>query len=183
MKKTDGYNLFNVLISLTIVLMLSGITFFYWRDYHENLELKRAKIEIYEFFSTYSTKAFTQNTGYHIKMDFLKREFEAYSENSTKLETLKLPKNLKYATVFENMKQDYFEASITQTGNITPSFSIYIFNYKDIAKYRVSFYGFGLIKYLKINIYKNLKDKNATYKNITDFHKNWNSLSPNWKEE
>ena len=72
---------------------------------------------------------------------------------------------------------------ITKDGNITPSFSIYIFGYDDIARYRISFYGFDMVKFMKINIYRNMKNKKVKYDNIVSYHEKFAYEEDEWKKE
>ena len=86
-------------------------------------------------------------------------------------------------TTYGIKAQEKFNAKITSHGNITPSFSIYIFDYNDIAQYRISFYGFDLIKYMQINVYRNINDTTPKYNTILNFHNKWTTTNPKWKEE
>lgn len=183
MNKNKGLFLYDLLIKITLFILISNLGFLKWKDYQEKILIEQTKVNIYELFSTYGVKASNLNEKYFIKMDYLKKEIVILSLTRKKLETLYLPKNLRYTTIFNNLKQDIFEAEITTTGNITPSFSIYIFDSNNIARYRISLYSFDIIKYLKINIYKNLNDNKAIYNNISNFHKIWTTTSKGWKEE
>ena len=85
--------------------------------------------------------------------------------------------------VYNKENVEKFEVKITRDGNITPSFSIYIFGYDDIARYRISFYGFDMIKFMKINVYKNIKNKKAKYKDIVSYHEKFAYEEDGWKKE
>lgn len=183
MKKNKGFQLINVLVSMGILLLISSLGFVTWRNYKENFELKQAKIEIYELFSTYSLRSLNTYQKYYIDLNFLEKKIKVYSNSRDIVEILKLPKKLNYTIVIKGKKQDFYSAHITENGNISPSFSLYIFGYDNIARYRISFYGFDIIKYMKINIYKNLNDKHVTLQTINDFHNSWTTANTNWKEE
>ena len=43
-----------------------------------------------------------------------------------------LPKKLKYSSVFDNEMVEKLDVKVTKHGNITPSFSLYIFGYDEI---------------------------------------------------
>lgn len=183
MKKSRGFSLVNILISISIALMILTLGYVCYRDFLEQQEIKRAKVEIYELFTTYSAKAFNDRITLSIKLDYLTKEITVYKYSVVPIEIINLPKNLKYATIFDGDKVDIFTGNITKNGNITPSFSVYIFDYDDIAQYRISFYGFDILKYMKINIYRNRGDKTSTYSNILTFHKKWSTDNPKWEEE
>lgn len=43
-----------------------------------------------------------------------------------------------------------------------------------MAKYRIiSFYGFDIVKFMKINVYRNIKNKKAKYENIVSYHESF----------
>ena len=175
MKNKKAFYLTNILFKISIVLILINIGFVHINRQNEKREMKEAKIIIYDTFKTYSTKALGKHKEYIVHLDYGTREISVKTTTKKIIEKIPLPKKLYYVTVFrtENSterKRSEFEAKITNNGNITPSFSIYIFDYKKIARYRISCYGFQTIKFMKINIYKNSKDKTATYKNIVRYH-------------
>lgn len=183
MKKRRAFYFIEILIQISFVLLLLSLSFIYFKNLIEREELIKAKTEIYEVFTTYATKAFNSRTNYDVKLDYLKKEIIISEMSVIDREIIYLPKKLRYLTIFDKQIQTRFNAKITSNGNISPSFSIYIFDYNDIAKYRISFYGFDLIKYMQINIYKNIDDKTAKYSNILDFHNKWTTTNPKWTEE
>lgn len=183
MKNTKGFYLIEVLIVITLVLIIFSTGGIYLKKIKEKEELRKAKVILIETFTTYSTKALSLNKKYKLKFNYEKKEIEIKDKYFRLIERIYLPKTLKYITIFNKNTQLYFSAKLTNNGNITPSFTIYIFDYKDIARYRVSLYSFELIKHLQINIYKNVGDTDATYENILNFHKNWKKENINWKEE
>lgn len=183
MKNKKAFYLTDILIGISIFLLVTNIGFICIRKIKEEREINTAKILIYETFSTYATKAFYDKKIHYIKLDYTTKRLYVQSVFYDLIEVVQLPENLNYATIFDKKVQTEHLAKITRYGNITPSFSIYIFGYNDIAKYRISFYGFDIIKYMKINIYKNKNDKNATYVNIHNFHKKWDGNSLSWVEE
>lgn len=183
MRKNKGFYLLNILISITLTLLFLTCGYICLRNYVEKQEIEKAKIEIYELFSTYTTKASNDKIELHVKLDYLKKEITVYKFMIIPIERRYLPKNLNYVTIFDSDVVDFFTGKITKNGNITPSFSIYIFDYDDIAQYRISFYGFEILKYMKINIYKNKGDKTPKYKDILKFHKNWTTHDEKWEEQ
>lgn len=183
MTKNKGFYLINTLISISLILLLSTFGYVCFRNYIEMQEINRAKVEIYELFTTYSTKAFNDGKVLNVKLDYIKKEIVVYEYGVVPIDIVKLPKNLNYLTIFDRDVVQIFTGKITKNGNITPSFSIYIFDSKNIAQYRISLYGFEIIKYMKINIYRNKGDKKANYDNILRFHREWDTNNPKWEEE
>lgn len=186
MKKTKGFYLINIIISISIFLILLNLGGIYLRNQREKQELKEAKTKIYDMFTTYRTLALNSSQRYYLSFDYTKKIITISTRKIKILKVIQLPSNLKYITIFHKKVQNNFLSEITPNGNITPSFSIYIFDYNDIARYRISLYGFELIKYFKINIYKNNEDKKVKYSTILNFHKKWAENIKNnkkWKEE
>lgn len=175
MKNRKGFYLANILFKISIVLLLINIGFAHINRQNEKKEIIEAKVKIYDTFSTYANMALENHQGYTIILDYKTKEIRVYTNADKLIEKTLLPKNLYYTTVFKEKnsfrkKQSEFEATITKNGNITPSFSVYIFDYSKIARSRISFYGFQTIKFIKINLYKNHRDKKATYENIVAYH-------------
>ncbi|STO30711.1 Uncharacterised protein [Fusobacterium necrogenes] len=183
MKNRKGFYFIDTLFQISLVLLLLSFGLIYFRKLIEREELIKAKTEIYEVFTTYAIKAFNSRTSYDIELDYLKKKITISKMSVIDKEVIHLPRKLKYISIFEKQTQVKFKSKITSNGNITPSFSIYIFGYDNIAKYRISFYGFDLIKYMQINVYKNIDDKTAKYDNILLFHNKWTTANPKWKEE
>ena len=186
MKKTKGFYLINIIISLSLFLILLNIGGIYLKYQREKHELKEARIKICEIFTTYRTKALNLNKRYFLSFDYRRKIVTIFTKRDRIIKIIQLPTKLEYITIFDKEVQKIFFAEITPNGNITPSFSVYIFDYKNIARYRISLYGFELIKYFKINIYKNNEDNKVKYDNILKFHKKWAENIKNnekWEEE
>jgi len=108
------------------------------------------------------------------------------SDKTLQSKDIELPKNLIYFhTYTSNLKN--FKFSFTKNGNISKSFSIYIFNKEKKVRYKLSFYGFDRSKFLKINSYRKKKNNEINYSNIADYHKNTNedreSFYKDWRKE
>lgn len=183
MMKNRGIYLVNILVGISITLIMLTFGYTLLRNVVESLEIRRAKTELYEIFTTYSTKSFYDRKERSIKLDYLKKEVTVYEYGVVPVEILALPKSLNYVTIFDKDPVTKFTGEITKNGNITPSFSIYIFDYDNIAQYRISLYGFDIIKYMRINIYRNCGDSSPKYDRISAFHREWTTNNPKWKEE
>lgn len=168
-------------ITVSLIFAFVNLGVFFVREQQEKTLLKEAKYKIIEVFYGYSEKAMLEKRIYRIKADYKEKTLTILTRNT--IQTVKLPEKLNYITIYEKIPQTTFTSLITDNGNITPSFTIYIFDSKNIARYRISFYGFEILKYMKINVYRNLKDENATYDNIENFHRRWDTKNPYWKEE
>lgn len=183
MRKKYAFYLVEVIITLAIFLIILDIGFYHIKEREEKFNINFAKILICENILTYSKKSLEKNKNFYFHFNFLKKEIKISNIIDKNIEVVTLPKNLKYTTIFDNRPVEVFSAKITRNGNITPSFSVYIFNRKNIAKYRISFYGFQIIKHLKINVYKNVKDFKPRYDNILNYHNNWEKNRKFWIQE
>lgn len=183
MKKDRGFSLINILLSVSLALLVLTFGYICYRKFIEQYEIKKAKTEIYELFTTYGAKAFNDGKRLKIKLDYIAKEVTVYEYSVVPIEVIKLPKKLRYVTIFNKNTVDVFEGEITKNGNITPSFSIYIFDYGKIAQYRISLYSFDIVRYLRINVYRNKGDTTAHYDRILSFHKKWTTDNPDWEEE
>lgn len=183
MNKNRGYTYLNIVVSILVILSLMYVGIIYYRNLKEKIEVDEAKQKIVNIFTDYSAKAFDNEKAYNIKIDYILKKIIIYENILKEREKIKLPASLKYATVYNKENVEKFEVKITRDGNITPSFSIYIFGYDDIARYRISFYGFDMIKFMKINVYKNIKNKKAKYKNIVSYHEKFAYEEDGWRKE
>ncbi|MHD0319097.1 hypothetical protein [Fusobacterium sp. THCT1E2] len=183
MNKNRGYTYLNIVVSILVILSLMYVGIIYYRNLKEKIEVDEAKQKIVNIFTDYSAKAFDNEKAHNIKIDYILKKIIIYENILKEREKIKLPASLKYATVYNKENVEKFEVKITRDGNITPSFSIYIFGYDDIARYRISFYGFDMIKFMKINVYKNIKNKKAKYKNIVSYHEKFAYEEDGWRKE
>ncbi|WP_130891574.1 hypothetical protein [Fusobacterium ulcerans] len=183
MNKNRGYAYLNIVVSTLVILSFMYVGIIYYRNLKEKREVDEAKQKIVNIFTDYSAEAFDNEKAHNIKIDYILKKIIIYENILKEKEKIKLPASLKYATVYNKENVEKFEVKITRDGNITPSFSIYIFGYDDIARYRISFYGFDMIKFMKINVYKNIKNKKAKYKDIVSYHEKFAYEEDGWKKE
>ena len=139
MNKNRGYTYLNIVVSILVILSLMYVGIIYYRNLKEKIEVDEAKQKIVNIFTDYSAKAFDNEKAHNIKIDYILKKIIIYENILKEREKIKLPASLKYATVYNKENVEKFEVKITRDGNITPSFSIYIFGYDDIARYRISF--------------------------------------------
>lgn len=182
MNNKKGFYLINIIIIISIFLIIFNFGYFVIKDFNEKRDLETAKIEIFENINNLGYKAFLTSKTYYITFDYSKKII--IIKNYRKIiQIIKLPKRLKYVSLYDNEHKKAIKAKITKNGNINKAFSIYIFDSKGLARYRISFYSFDIIKYLKINVYKNMSDKSAKYNSIISYHKNWEKKKVLWKKE
>ena len=178
----------NMSVSIILVIFISSIlvsiSFIKIRTQKELQNINTSKTIIYETYKKYATLALDQKREYRIKFDYSLKSIKVFGSDNKLLENIELPELVKYATVYGEAVLDKIDSKITINGNITPIHSIYIFGREDVAKYRISLYGFNILKYLRINIYKNKNDSSPKYNNILHFHKSFNAKSNKlWEKE
>lgn len=183
MSKNKGYTYLNIVVSTLIILSFMYVGIIYYRNLKEKREIEEAKQKIVNIFTDFSAEAFDNEKSYNIKIDYILKKIIVYENIIREKESIRLPTSLKYATVYNKENVEKFEIKMTKNGNITPSFSIYIFGYNDMAKYRISFYGFDIVKFMKINVYRNIKNKKAKYENIVSYHEKFSYEEDGWQKE
>ena len=108
-------------------------------------------------------------------------------DNTNKItRVISLPKNLNYFQTLSKSKL-LLNITFTKNGNISTSFSIYIFNLSDKARYKISVYGFDQNKFLKINNYRKLSNNEVYLSNINSYHEltnaERNDFYKDWRKE
>ena len=177
MSKNKGYTYLNIVVSTLVILSFMYVGIIYYRNLKEKREIEEAKQKIVNIFTDFSAEAFDNEKSYNIKIDYILKKIIVYENIIREKESIRLPTSLKYATVYNKENVEKFEIKMT------PSFSIYIFGYNDMAKYRISFYGFDIVKFMKINVYRNIKNKKAKYENIVSYHEKFSYEEDGWQKE
>jgi hypothetical protein len=184
MGNRNGSISLEILVAALIVSLFALFGFIKIKNARTINQVNNAKILIADTYKKYATISFDKDIIHRILIDYNIKTIEIFDNVDAKIEEISLPKEIKYATVYGGVVCDKMSAKITEQGNITPIFSIYIFDNKDIAKYRISLYGFDTLKHLRINIYRNKSDKTATYANIIKFHEGFSEdTNKLWEKE
>ena len=184
MNKSLGNTLFDFIIVIIITMILASFSFIRIRQQNNLKNLNIAKILIYETYKKYAVLALNQGKEYNLSFDYNLNKIIIFSDGNKKLEEVDIPQNVSLATVYGGVILSKIESKITVNGNITPIYSIYLFDSDNIAKYRISLYGFNTLKFLRINIYKNINDKKPNKNEIINFHNTFNPESNKlWEKE
>lgn len=144
------------------------------------MELDLTIKKINSIFYKYAT------TAHHLKKNFiidlnLKEKKILVKDKDRIVEQLPLPKKLEYGIPFDKKLNPYFQVEITKTGNLSRSFTFYIFGYKKQLENKLTFYTFQKEQILKINIYKPNGLTKVTPINILEYHYSQHKNS-DWKE-
>lgn len=168
--KNKAFSFIELLITISI---LSLLTFFFhikYENYKEQSNLYEAKIQIVNTLSKYRDLSYYNNRSYHITFNFLQKYISISKISNDKKDIIPLPSSLNYKIITKKGDTNFFITTITPNGNFSDAFSIYIFDYENIAQYRLGFYTFSQIKYLLINTYRNQNVIDANLENISTYH-------------
>lgn len=159
-----------------------------YRNIKEQRDIERA-VNIFETaIHKYSSLAIGNRKLYDFEISYPAKSLKVFtakkSATHTELvEEYELPDKLMYATPYENDYKPVVDVYATLNGNLSHAFSVYIFDYSGLAKYRVAFYTFNQNKLIKINLYKNINAGKIRYEDILQYHKSEEKVGAGWKRE
>lgn len=169
-----AFSFIELIITISILSLLTFFLHIKYENYKEQNNLYEAKIQIVNTLSKYRDLSYYNNCSYYITFDFIQKYISISTISNNKKDIIIIPSSLKYKIITKKGNTNFFITSITPNGNFSDAFSIYIFDYKNIAQYRLGFYTFSQIKYLLINIYRNQNVTEATLDNISNYHNSSN---------
>lgn len=179
-KKEKGFSLVEIVMTITIFSVISYFAFIQIQKLRENREFLLGKTLLTETFYLYSQKALLSGEIYSVKIDYLEKKIEIIDSKNNCFEKIKLPKNISYITVYNKKIVENLEIKITKTGNVSPSFSIYLFDRGNQVRYRITVLGFSMIKLLDMNIYRPVKSLKIDYENIIDYNEEFDKYIKEW---
>ncbi|MDR1834817.1 MAG: hypothetical protein LBQ96_03355 [Fusobacteriaceae bacterium] len=183
MGKRSGSLSLEALIILTLIILTVSIGHIQIQKAKSITQVNDAKILIADVFKKYAVLSLDRRIIHKIAFDYGGKFLDVFDSDDEKKEHLDLPKDIRYASVYGGVVPPTITAKITEDGNITPIFTIYIFDRGDLARYRISLYGFDTLKHLRIYIYKNKGDQTAKYGDIVNFHSKFSEGSKLWERE
>jgi len=183
MGKNTGSLSLEALILLALTALAASFGHIQIQKAKTAAQIQDAKIMITGLYKKYAVLSLDRKLIHRIVFDYGDKTIDVYDHADKKTEHADLPADIRYATVYGGAIPASFSAKITEDGNITPIFSIYLFDRKNLARYRISLYGFDVLKHLRIYVYKNRGDPTATYENIVSFHDKFSEDSKHWERE
>lgn len=185
-KRNRGIALAETLILTALGAVILSFIFIRYRNINEQKDIQRAVNILETVVQKYASKSMASKKSYSIYFDYSAKTVTVKDmKNEEVFEIKNLPEKLSYATPYDRQTQRKIDFHTTINGNLSKSFSVYIFGYSDTAKYRVAFYNFQQSRILRINIYKNKSAGDIHYSKITDYHykQEENELREGWKKE
>lgn len=159
-----------------------------YRNIKEQRDIERA-VNIFETaIHKYSSLAIGNKKLYDFEINYSEKSLKVFTAKKSVtgvelVEEYELPEKLKYATPYDNKCKEDIDVYATLNGNLSHAFSVYIFDYSGLAKYRVAFYTFNQNKLIKINLYKNINAGKIRYEDILQYHKSEEKVGAGWKRE
>lgn len=169
-KKAKGFTLLETVATIAIV---SIVTLFFWikvETVQEKRDLEISSRIISEVYLKYIRRSIELNEEYILDIYLVDKKIEIKNKYEKKIETVTLPKKLFYEVVYDKKLYKKFTTSTTSNGNLSKSFSIYIFNYKKYLKRKITFYVFNTNKILVINNYIKTESEKIPQENIIKYH-------------
>lgn len=188
MKKINkgDFSLLEVCVSALLVMIVIQISTSLYRNYQEHLDLQLAKIKISKLFYLYSMKSFYQRKAYYFTISDIEKTIEVKNSFFLLENKVVLPNHLSYYLT-SNSVLDQKYGHLTRNGNISPSFSIYLFGYQGFVKDKITFSSFEETKILRLRQYHKIKGKSVDMENIQKYHletnKNRKLFYQEWREE
>lgn len=184
-QKNKAFSAFETILSILIISIILNFSFIRYKNFKDLQDINTAKTVLNEIFFNLSISSLKLRKKQSMKLDFLNKKI-IIDNYSTKKQELKLPQSLSYYHTYPTYALSFL-IEFTQNGNISKSFSIYIFDRKKQARYKISFYGFDRSKFLKINNYKKISKTDINFYNILKYHDSTNEDRPNfykdWRKE
>lgn len=171
MKKFEkAFTLHEIIFSLLILIIVSNFCYIKYIDFRDNYNIKIAKNAINEVFFLSSNLSLKNKTSYIVEFDNYTAELTLFQKGRKELiKNYKLSDKLSYITTDTNQSR-YIRREFTADGNIAKSFSVYICDSRHIVKYRISFYGFDISKFLQLNNYKKVAGEKVKRDAIYRYH-------------
>lgn len=184
--KKGGFSLLELSVTMLLIMILIQTSIRYYRNYQENLDIQLVKHQISKLFRLYSLKSFYHEREYYFLVSDSEKFILVKNDFFNLEEKISLSPRLSYHLTSASV-QNLRYGHLTKHGNISPSFSIYIFDDSKNARYKITFSSFQQTKIVRIRHYKRNSKKKILKGNIEDYHKRTNEsrllFFQDWREE
>lgn len=124
-------------MSILIISIILNFSFIRYKNFKDLQDINTAKTVLNEIFFNLSISSLKLHKKQSMKLDFLNKKI-IIDNYSTKKQELKLPQSLSYYHTYPTYASSFL-IEFTQNGNISKSFSIYIFDRKNKLDIRFHF--------------------------------------------
>jgi len=162
-----GVTLIELVVVVALGTILLSIASLSVARVREERVLVEARSKIEGLLRLYAERAYNDGDEYTITLDYEDKNIKVEDRDMKILDRLELPENLKYTTIISNTKQTTQVATAKGSG-WTTSFSIYIFDFSEKGRYRISVDGINPSNLTHINVYKN-KRADVTWDNVVSY--------------
>lgn len=184
--KTQAFTFFETIFLIILISLFINVAFIYFKNFKETQSIIEAKLKINDAFLYSSINSLNSHKEKKLQFDLVTKKIFIFDDSFKNEREFLLPKNLIYYSTLSSGSY-ILNLNFTKNGNISQSFSIYIFDRKRNAKYKISFYGFDRSKFLKINNYKHIGKNNINLSEISNYHMTTNedreSFYKDWRKE
>ncbi|MGL6064509.1 MAG: pilus assembly FimT family protein [Fusobacteriaceae bacterium] len=183
MKKNNGFSILEIIINLAFISIFAFLVHISYKSYLETRAFNYAITQIVGTISKYRDLSYYNNKSIYLTFSTYNKEI-IFESNFLVLEKIILPDLLEYRIPHKNIYGGTLKTSILPSGNLSHAFTIYLFNSKSLAKYRIAFYTFSQFKFLTINLYKNISAGDITLDNLASYHEtNQSKNLVGWEKE
>lgn len=193
MKKSKnlGIVLLEFLIVFGIISILSLYSYVRLQKVVERREINETVLKISQTIDKYSIKSLKEGILYKINLDYKNNEIKIKKVSGvTYEEIISFPSKIRcYIPYTVNQKEQLMtqlEIGTTLNGNLSDSFTTYIFDYSNKITYRIATYNFQENKILKINIYQKVSGEDIFVENLLEYHKllfSMEELENDWRKQ
>jgi len=179
MKK--GFTLIEFVVVMAIAAIILSTASLSVSKVKERRALEESKNKVTEILSMYRDKSFNEGEVYEVTLDYVNKKIEVRDDSTTLVEKEELPSMLEYTTVEKvggvPVKKSSKIAETTIDGGMT-SFSVYIFDTDENARYRIAVDGINASKLAHVNVYEN-KSADVTLDNVASY----SFVDSQWEKE
>lgn len=175
MKK--GFTLIEFVVVVAVTAIILSTASLSIGRIKEGRALARARARIADILSIYIDKSFNEGEVYEVTLDYVDKKIEVRDDSAALVEEEELPSILSYTTVESSAKVNSKVATTTVDGGMT-SFSVYIFDGEEDARYRIAVDGINASKLAHINVYEN-KSAAVTLDNVAAY----SFVESQWEKE
>lgn len=184
--KTQAFTFFETIFLVLILSIFLNFAFIQFQRFKENKSIIEAKLKINEAFLYSSISSLNSHREKKLQFNLISKKIFIIDSFLKNEKEFSLPKNLIYYSTL-NSNSYILNLNFTKNGNISQSFSIYIFDIKKNARYKIALYGFDRSKFLKINNYKHIGKTQIKISEIFSYHNSTNedrdAFYRDWRKE